>query len=566
MYILGFNCYVYNSAACLMRDGRLVAAAQEERFTRERYTGVFPLHAIRYCLSDAGITVDDLDHVCFHWKPFHQLHRRIGMIVRHLPDSLRYYDLHFGVWSNMVGVSKEFARRSGTRGRYRFHRVKHHIAHGASAFLASPYDSSAVLTLDGSGEMASTTIGVGKDSRVRLLMEINYPHSLGYLFVALTHYLGFKENSDEFKLMSLAPYGMSGKYYDEFRRIISLEEGGRFRFDLSYFNYHRGIRNPWVSRKFIDFFGPVRKKEETLEQRHADIAWALQKRLEDAVLHLAVHAHKLTKERNVCLAGGVALNATANATLLREGLFEGVFVQPAAFDAGTCIGAALHVAHAILQIPRDRAPFQPYLGPRYSGEELRGALGGAGLAYRYLNDEDLISKTASLLAEGKIIGWFQGRLEFGPRALGNRSILADPRRAEMRDRINETVKHREDFRPFAPAVLLEASDDYFESLPPSPFMTFVFRVRPEKREVIPAVTHIDGTARVQTVARNENPRFYDLIRSFGRQTGVPVLLNTSFNTMGEPIVCSPRDAVSCYLSTEMDGLVLGNYLSVRPEP
>jgi carbamoyltransferase len=441
-------------------------------------------------------------------------------------------------------------------------RVKHHLCHAASAFLISPYDQAATLTVDGSGEIASTTLGVGQGSRIRIFKEIHFPHSLGYLYVALTHYLGFTPDSDEYKVMALASFG-EPRYYEAFKKIIRLKPGGGYEFDLSYFNYQRGIRMPWVSEKFVRAFGPRRRRGAELTRHHYDIAWALQKRLEDAVLHLAGHLHDRTGLRNLCFAGGTALNCRLNQALLRESPFENVFVQPAANDAGTGIGSAFYIWHGLGR-PRDFVLEDMYLGPGYSRTQCRMALDDANLSAEELAEDQLIERTADLLEKGKVVAWFQGRMEMGPRALGNRSILADPRRAEMKDVINSKVKHRESFRPFAPAVLEEAAAEYFQGAIASPYMLFVFPVRPEKIDVIPAVAHVDGTARIQTVTRGANPRFFELLKAFERKTGVPVLLNTSFNVMGEPIVCTPQEAITCYRSTQIDALVLNDFLLVKP--
>jgi len=566
MYILGFNCYAFNSAACILKNGKLIASAQEERFNRKKIYGGFPLNAINYCFSEAGITADDLDYVGFHWRPFHQIHRRAALILRYLPYASYLYNSHAFKWFDILNVKSEFNKRivSPTRKKssYSFIRVKHHICHSASSFLLSPYDKAAILTLDGTGEAASTMMGFGEDNHIRILKEIFYPDSLGYLFVALTHYLGFLPESDEYKLMSLASYG-EDRFYEDFKKIIVLKPEGGYTIDTNYFNYQKGIRNPWVSEKFTKNFGPIRNPEEPIEQRHKDIARALQKRLEDAALHMARHLYKITGSRNLCLAGGVALNSVMNGRLLRESPFENIFVQPAANDAGTCIGSALYIYNSILGNHRQYIFRDAYLGPSYPDVSYRKALDEKGLGYEYLTDEKLLQMTAELLSEGKIAGWFQGRMEMGPRALGNRSILADPRNPAMKEILNSKVKHREGFRPFAPSVLLESAREYFECDIHSPFMLFVFNVRPEKRSVIPAVTHVDGTARVQTVDVQENPLFWKLIKEFEKTTGIPILLNTSFNVMGEPIVCSPGDAVECFLKTQIDFLVMGNYIALR---
>ncbi len=565
MKILGFNCNVFNSAAALVVEGRVVAAAQEERFTRRRHTGEFPEHAIRYCLTEAGLELNELDAVSFHWRPFHHFHRRMWQIARNLPHSLRFYESHGRRWLDMITVPYRLRRQFGAGSdgaHYGFHRVQHHVCHAASAFLASPFDEAALLTVDGSGEMASCTLGIGRGSEIRLITETFFPHSFGYLYAALTHYLGFLPDSDEYKVMALASYGTPA-CWEPFRRLVTCHAPGSFRLDLSYFNFQRGIRDPWVTPRFVREFGPIRRPSEPLCQRHYDIAWALQRALENAVLQIAHDLHRRTGLRRLCYAGGTALNAVLNARLVRETPFEDVFVQPAANDAGTAIGSALYVDHAVLGNPRRYVMQSAALGPSYSDGACRRALTVAGLEGRELQDHERAREVAQLLADGKVVAWFEGRMEVGPRALGHRSILADPRRSEMKDVINAKVKHREGFRPFAPAVLVEATQDYFDWDRPSPFMLFVAKVLPERRATIPAVLHVDGTARLQTVDRSSNPPFRELLEAFASLTGVPVLLNTSFNVMGEPIVCSPDDAIACFRKTAIDALLLGRFLVLR---
>lgn len=565
VYVLGFNCNVYNSAACLLRDGELAAAAQEERFTRQKNTGDFPYHAVRYCLDEAGIEMGDVDHVCFHWHPFHHLPRRLLQIASGLPQSLRFYDSHAGRFWQMITAPNTLGRFfpvAPGRRRPLFHRVRHHICHASSAYYCSGFDQAALLTVDGSGEMASSTLGVGRGNSVKLLQETFFPHSLGYLYVALTHYLGFRPDSDEYKVMALASYG-TGALKQQFQPLVQLLPSGQYKLDLSYLAYQKGQRDPWVSSKFIDRFGPVRKAGQPIEQRHKDLAWALQNSFEEAVLHMARELHRRTGLPRLGYAGGCALNSVLNTKLLTETPFEEVFIQPAANDAGTAIGSALYTYHETLGYPRLGPMKHAYLGPQYSDQQCQQALEAAGLPVERLERADLLQTTAGLLEKGAVVGWMQGRMEMGPRALGNRSILADPRRPEMKDVINEKVKHREGFRPFAPSVPQEEAAHFFEMDRPSPYMLFVYPIRQQKLDVIPAVAHVDGTARVQTVVHEHNPLYYDLIRVFEQKTGVPVILNTSFNVMGEPIVCSPADAVACYLSTGIDALVLGSYVVVK---
>ncbi len=564
MYVLGFNGYVFNAGAWLFRDGQVVAAAQEERFDRQKHSGAFPERAIRYCLDEAGITLDDVAHVGFHWQPFHQFHRRLGLILRYLPDSLRYYDTHAGRWSNMVLVQRDLVRRFPSKGRpgYRFHRVQHPHCHAASAFFLSPFERAALLTVDGSGEMASATMGLGEGGRLSLPQQVMYPHSLGYLYVALTHYLGFLPDSDEYKVMALASYG-EPEFDERFRRLVSLNDDGTYAIDLRYFDYPRGLRDPWVSPRFVAEFGPVRHKGDDLLPRHKNLARALQKTLEETVLHMARHLQRTTRAKHLCYAGGTALNSVANTRLLHDAGFDDVFIQPAANDAGTGAGSALSIWHEHLGKPRSGQLTHALWGPAYSRERCREALVAAGLPFEEVGEPELFRRVAALLARGLVLGWFQGRMEVGPRALGNRSILADPRDPAMKDTLNARVKHREPFRPFAPAVLEEHAAEWFEWTRPSPFMLHVARIRPAKVAAIPAVAHVDGTARLQTVDRASNPRFRGLIEAFHALTGVPLVVNTSFNVMGEPIVCTPEDAVRCYASTALDGLVLHDLVSLR---
>ncbi len=566
MYILAYNCYVFNAAACLIKDGELVAYAQEERFTREKHTGNFPVYSIEYCLKEAGITINDVDYIGFHWQPFHKFHLRIAQVIKNLPKSPHIYHTYSGEWIHMVYAKRLFkehfaAQLQDRKKPFKFYRVKHPICHAASAFLVSPFQEAAILTMDGSGEIASTTISVGEGNTIKTIKEINFPHSLGYIFVAITHYLGFTPNSDEYKLMSLKSYGMEDHSYDAVKEIIQLKSGGEYSVDLSYFNYDKGIRDPWVSQKFIETFGPLRQKEEAITERHQNIAWAFQKRLEDVAIHIAEYIYRETKKDYLCIAGGTALNSVMNGKLLKEGPFKDIFVQPAANDAGTCIGSAYYIYNSILNQPRNFVFNTAYLGPKFGNEEIRTFLDNNSIQYQYFEKEDeLLVNTAKLIADGNVIGWFQGRMELGPRALGARSILADPRRPDMQDILNSKVKHREGFRPFAPSVLEECASEYFDCDRPSPYMLFVVDVKKDKQKTIPAITHVDGTARFQTVNKHQSPRYWKLIKKFQELTSVPVVVNTSFNVMGEPIVCTPGEAFTCFESTGIDYLVMENFI------
>lgn len=566
MYILAYNCYVFNAAACLLKDGDLIAYAQEERFTRKKHTGDFPIHSINYCLKEAGITINDVDYIGFHWQPFHKFHLRIAQVIKNFPKSLKMYNTYSGEWIHMVYAKKlfqkHFAAELQNRTKpFKFFRVKHPICHAASAFLVSPFKEAAILTMDGSGEIASTTISVGEGNTIKTIKEINFPHSLGYIFVAITHYLGFMPNSDEYKLMSLKSYGQQDHFYDEVKQIIQLTSPGEYSVDLSYFNYDKGIRDPWVSEKFIKIFGPIREQDEPITSRHENIAWAFQKRLEDVAMHIAKYIYDETKKDYLCIAGGTALNSVMNGKLLKDGPFKDIFVQPAANDAGTCIGSAYYIYNTILNNPRNFVFNTAYLGPKFNNEEIKVLLDSKGVKYKYFEKEDeLLNNTAKLIADGNVIGWFQGRMELGPRALGARSILADPRRQDMQDILNLKVKHREGFRPFAPSVLEEYAQEYFDCDRPSPYMLFVVDVKKDMHDKVPAITHVDGTARFQTVNKLQSPRYWKLIKEFQELTSVPVVVNTSFNVMGEPIVCSPEEALRCFQSTGIDHLVVENFI------
>jgi len=567
---MGFDCYGHDSAAALLCDGEIVAMAEEERFVRDKHTLAFPARAIRYCLDEAGIGIDDVDHIAYYWDPSLHVADQIWHIIRYLPRTLRLVRSRLGQnFLPMMRLEHTLRRELGLSAHSRtrqIHRVEHHAAHAASAFLLSPFEEAAILTVDAVGEWASTWFGIGEGNGFHKLGEINFPHSLGMLYGSVTDYLGFRYASDEGKVMGLAPYGDPEVYLAKFREIVQLEPEGRFSLDMSYFDYHLYGRGHWVSDKFVRVFGPPRRKEEPIEKRHEDIAAVLQQVTEDACLHMAEYLHAVTKKRtpagarNLCIAGGVGLNSVMNGKVLQHSPFEEIFVQPAANDAGTAVGAALWVHSCLLGLPRPTTMEHAYWGPGFTNEEIAATLVHYDdrLTYRQLDDPARVG--AEIIARGEILGWFQGRMEFGPRALGNRSILADPRRPDTKDILNARVKHREPFRPFAPSVLEERTGEYFTVDYPSPFMILVFDVQPDKRAVIPAITHVDGTGRVQTVNREINPRYWALIKEFERLTGVGLILNTSFNVMGEPIVCQPREAIECFLNTGVDRLIIGDYL------
>ncbi len=561
MDILGLSCFYHDAAACLLRDGVVIAAAEEERFSRQKHDAGFPLNAARYCLEAGGITSSDLDYVVFYEKPLLKFERILAGCGATFPRSRRTFVQAMQTW-----MGEKLWIRSHIRGALQYNGQilfgEHHLSHAASAFYPSPYAEAAVLTADGVGEWASTTIGVGSGMDLELTHEIRYPHSLGLLYSAFTAYLGFEVNDGEYKVMGMAAYGRP-KYVDKVQRLIDLANDGSFRLDMRHLAYHRAGQA--FDSPFVDLFGPPRDSEAELEQHYADIAASIQLVVEEAMLGVARRARELTQSDSLCMAGGVALNVLANARILREAGFRHVWVQPAAGDSGGCIGAAGFVYHCVLRSPDRHHLDAAYLGPAFSNEEIHVFLDRMGIAYSRLSDEAIAPTLARLLADKAVVGWFQGRMEFGPRALGARSILADPRSESMKETLNAKIKHREPFRPFAPATILEAAPLYFdfgasESNPPSPFMLFVARVRPELQHSVPAITHVDGTARVQTVTCEQNALFYNVIREFGALTGVPVLINTSFNVRGEPIVCTPEQAFNSFAHTDMDVLVMGDAL------
>jgi len=562
MNILGISAFYHDAAACLLRDGEIVAAASEERFTRKKHDPDFPIHAIRSCLEQGRIRADDLDYVGFYEKPFIKFKRILFTHLACFPWSLKPFLKAIPSWLQEKLIIPSLIRdKIGYEGEVLM--IEHHLSHAASSYLLSPFRESAILTVDGVGEWSTATYGRGEGNAIRLFREIRFPHSLGLLYSAFTYYLGFTVNSAEYKVMGLAPYG-EPRYLDQVRRLIEVRPDGSFHLDMRYFNYLAGLT--MTNGKFDDLFGgPPRSPEAPLDQRHKDIAASVQRVTEEVMLQMARHLGRETGSPNLCLAGGVALNCVANGKILREGPFEHLFIQPAAGDAGGAIGVASYIHHTLLKNERSFVMRHAFTGPAYSDEEIRAFLDVNEIPYVALSREELLRRVARLVADQQVIGWFQGRMEFGPRALGNRSILADARNPENRDRVNLKIKFRESFRPFAPAVLRERCEEFFELKEESPFMLLVAQVLPDRR-VIPSVTHVDGSARVQTVDRETNPLFYDLVAEFDRLTGVPVLINTSFNVRGEPIVCSPSDAYRCFVQTGMDVLVMGSFLLDKSNP
>jgi carbamoyltransferase len=577
MNILGINAYHGNASAAIVCDGRLVAAVEEERFNRVKYAAGFPAQAIRYCLREAGLELKDLHHVAVPRNPYVRLGTKLFYALR-MPSFARE---RLKVVAKFKGIPEALAQAfdadpAGLAAK--FHRVEHHQAHLASAFFVSPFERAALLSADGLGDFASTMWGSGEGSRMKIDGAIAFPHSLGLFYSAVTQYLGFLKFGDEYKVMGLAAYG-EAEQLEAFRDIVR-SNGSGFRLGLDYFTHHRSgpemswaeaDKTPTQGKMFSESMerrlGPKRIPEEPLEQRHRNLASALQARLEEIYLGMLKKLAERTRLKAVCLAGGVAFNCVANGKIFDATGFEQVYVHPAAGDGGLSVGAAYYVWHQLLGKPRTFVMEHAYWGPEYTQEEIRRAvdangLGKNGCAIEELSEDELMKRTAAIVAEGKILGWFQGRAEWGPRALGNRSIVADPRRAEMKEILNQRIKHREIFRPFAPSILAEKTGEWFEKSHPSPFMTLAYSVRPEKRGKIPAPTHVDGTGRLQTVTREANSRYWSLIKAFERLTGVPVVLNTSFND-NEPIVCSPAEALDCFQRTKMDALVLGDFLITR---
>lgn len=564
MYILGIAGQGHDAGVALIKDGTLLAAVEEERFARIKHIGIdaaggLPYKSIAYCLQTAGINAAQIDHVAYFYIPRLEFTRFLAFRAkRFLKDPVAALYYGFGQVVRFRSAMKTIRLIKQEFPQAQSHQIYHHLAHAASAFFLSPFDKAALLVIDGFGELTATSLGCGEGTRIRLLREDYFPHSLGLLYGLVTDYLGFESNSDEYKVMGLASYGKPS-FQKQFADLVTLHKEGVYKLNIDYFN--PGFRGPnYLGTKFYHTFGPARRKGETIGDHHADIAASLQQRLEETVFHVANHLYQVTGLENLCFAGGVALNCSMNGKLKDRTPFQRIFIQPAANDPGTAIGAASYVQHHLLGHARNGAMTHAYYGPAYSDEEIKKALDLAKQQYRRLEEAELLGYTAGLLADGKIVGWFQGRMEWGPRALGNRSILADPTRPDMKDVINYYVKHREEFRPFAPSVIEERAQDYFALGDMSPFMLFACAVKEEARARLPAVTHVNGTARVQTVARDTNPRFYQLLVEFEKLRGVPVLLNTSFNIMGEPIVCTPRDALRCFAACGMDALVIGNFV------
>jgi len=602
-HILGISAFYHDSAAALLINGKIESAAQEERFTRKKHTPDFPVHAIKYCLDSAGLTIDELDAIVFYDKPLLKFERLLETYYAFAPKGFRSFLTSIPVWvKDKLFLKKVIYDELDTIGPYKKKNLKllfpeHHLSHAASAFYPSPFEEAAILTIDGVGEWATASIGHGTGNKITILKELKFPHSVGLLYSAFTYYIGFTVNSGEYKLMGLAPYGdpASGEIKDFIQTIkqhlVDIKDDGSICLDQSFFKYSTGLHMV-NEKKWEKLFGfPVRKPEGTLEQKHCNLAYAIQQVTEEIVFKMAQETQRITHSKNLCLAGGVALNCVANGKLLKTGLFDEIFIQPAAGDAGGALGAAYTAEYLYFGNPRKEPQgFDTmqgaYLGPEFSDKETEWMSRKVKGVYHKFDDfNELCQKTSDLLTEGNVVGWFQGRMEFGPRALGNRSILGDARNVDMQKKLNLKIKYREGFRPFAPSVLMENCRDFFDLPAPSPYMLLIADVNKERRKTLPenynqmplweklyylrsdiqSVTHLDFSARIQTVHKETNPRYWQLINTFKEKTGYGVIVNTSFNVRGEPIVCTPEDAYRCFMSTEMDYLVINDYLFIKTE-
>lgn len=559
MVILGLNYYFHDSTACVVADGKLIAAIEEERLNRDKHTRVFPVMAIDRCLKIAGISYSDIDHIAVSIKPSHNLWKKTGYCLSNLRtfkpfvnhEFVHAYNKQKSFW-NWFHYHWEQKNEGPT-----VHFIPHHFSHAPGSFFVSPYEQAALLSIDGSGEWATTWMGYGEGQKIKCLGESFFPNSLGSFYEAITQYCGFRTSYDEGKTMGLAPMGDPEVYRDIVETMVRVDANGQLHFDLSWFNF-QNMSWKRLSDKFYKTFGPARKQGEPFEDRHKNMAAAFQLVLEERVLEICDILYKKTNAEYLVISGGVALNSVMNGRIVRDSSFRDVYVMPAAGDNGTAIGAAFYLYNGIFEKARSYVHLDPYVGTSYTNEAIEKVLKGAKL--RYKRYEDVCKAAASLLEKGKIIGWFQGKMEIGPRALGSRSILANPAYPQMKDKINAEVKFREAYRPFAPSAILEAKEDFFDLEVEAPFMLKVCQVREDKQSVIPAVTHVDGSARLQTVSKDLHPRYYNLIKMLGEKTGVPVVLNTSFNIQGEPVVESPQDAIRCFFSTGLDALVMGDFI------
>jgi len=564
MIILGISCFYHDSAACLVKDGKIIAAAAEERFTRKKHDNDFPLKAIESCLDSLGIAMNEIDLVVFYEKPILKFERILCQHLQHFPSSCKTFLDTTGSWlDKKLQIKKLLREKCHYHGKVIY--LHHHLSHAASSYYLSQFNKAVIVTIDGVGEWATTTMGRAENGRIKIEQEIHFPHSLGLLYSTITAYLGFKVNNDEYKVMGLAAYGNHQRYQKKLESLINISKDGSFLLNMDYFDFTWSDHMP--SKKMEKLFGhPLRKPESKIHQYHKDIAAATQRKLEEAVFNLLTVAYSKYKITNLCLAGGVALNSVANGKILSQTPFKKIFITPDPGDGGGALGAALFTANYFKEgnIQKKNINFFPSLGPNYSLGEIKKTLNKYKLKYRYLERQKLLDQVSQLLIKKRVIGWFQGRMEWGPRALGNRSILASAATEEMRDIINAKVKKREMFRPFAPVILEKHIGEYFMAdnyLSPSlKYMLMVYPFKEKGKKKVPATTHVDGSGRLQAISRNDNPLYYDLIKNYGRKTGTPVIINTSFNVRGEPIVCNPDDAVKCFLKTEIDYLVIDHFL------
>jgi carbamoyltransferase len=561
MYILGISCFYHDAAACLIKDGQVLAAAEEERFTRLKHDNRFPTNAVEFCLKQAGIKIKQVDYVCFYEKPFLKFERILYSALGTFPNSFRFFVQSLPIWlKEKLWMPQVIKKELKYKGEVLF--IDHHLSHAASSFLVSPFEKSVILTLDAVGEWVTTAYGYGDGTKIVLEKEIDFPHSLGMFYSAFTYHLGFEVMDGEYKVMGLASYGKP-RYVDQVKKVIKIRNDGSYELNMNYFAYHQGER--MTNSKFDKLFGAPRKKDDPVTKYHEDLAASLQAVTEEIIIKMCNFLYDKYKINNLCLAGGVALNCVANGKIIKKTPFKNIFIQPAAGDAGGSLGAALYVYNCLMDKPRNYQMDNAYLGPSFTPKEIESFLKSKKIKYQKFDEKEIVNKAAKLIAEGNVIGWFHNRMEFGPRALGHRSILANATSEEMKEIINMKVKHREPFRPFAPSVLAEEAPKYFDLECESPFMLLVADVKKDKRKIIPAITHVDGTARPQTVKKEVNGRYYDLISQYYKLTGVPVILNTSFNVRGEPIVCTPENAYNCFIKTDIDYLVLEKFLISKKE-
>ena len=563
MRILGISCYYHDAAACLIKDGIVVAAAEEERFSRLKHDIRFPINAINYCLKEGNVSIEQINYIAFYEKPLLKFERLLSQHLEMFPKSFWAFYKALPSWLNeKLRVPSIIKKNLKYKGDILF--IEHHLAHAASAFLVGPYEEAAILTIDGVGEWATASYGYGKGNEITLLKELRFPNSVGLLYSTVTAHLGMTVNNSEFKVMGLSAYGKP-TYYDKFKKVVNVKEDGSIEFDMDYFDYHYKLTMP--SKKFEEEFGPIRKVNEEINQRHKDIAASLQKITEEIIFKMLNHLYNETKMKNLCMAGGVALNSVANGKITKNTNFKNVWIQPAASDAGTSLGAAFYVYNSIFGNKRKYIMKSAYLGPSFSTEYIKNFLDKQKIFYkRFKNDIALVKLTANLIYNNNVVGWFQGKMEWGPRALGSRSILSNATNPNMKDILNLKVKHREVFRPYAPVISKENVHEYFEiDKDKEPFMLFVYPFKENKKKLVPSVVHVDGTGRLQTTSKEENPLYYGVIKEFEKLSGIPILVNTSFNIRGEPIVCTPEDAYKCMMGTGIDYLVIDKFLIKRED-